>query len=730
MRRVRSDRARAQAPLFVNGSGARSNPWLYVCVALVLAALRFSQLPFSHPADADEYLSHVAAIGPFDHIGTWSVFGEVAAHFRSEAPGWFPLGPLPLALWLTGISVPGAKIVQYVLVLVSFVLFAFVARKLSGSRGAAILAVVAALCAWQFRTIHDPAIGTSFLTPWSAIAVLGAYGGWLAYRDSGRIAVLVLCYVALAFAVATGPVAWCLGALLAFIALRSERRPAAFGLCGIVLAGIAAIVASGPPPAPWQHEGGLGGNLFAQLFAAIPASFRAVGNLPVARVADLYYGTRYIDDRFVLIPPVTLAGWAFAVASAAVAYVVSSATSPAEPARRGGDALIVGAGFWLVPSLVLGRPGEWQHGLPIGQAFEGVYFEYFGVALLAAVGLRRVLASKHLAARLVPALAALTAFALAYGNARSDAYALAWTARLDEPAALVARAGHAGFFDRLPGAAVIAPSSSLPFARWGVSGIADPKYALYDDTGKRFATVPYGFRTPAAPQTWILDAPLGPGVRVALLHVARTEAGKPLVDRALGYAVDRAVRLDAPGLHRGVARTVVALRDGASIDARRRCGPVPPAVAFAPSRPQLVWGGGFLPSGPYGYVTAPLEPVRSALGKMLTVYPKMFLEGRGVATIVPSSCPPGTVVFRAVAVASKPAHLAVRTPAGVERFAIDDEATPVVLRIPLRDRAPFKIEFSTDAPAAQWEPIYFRYERDRPVKRRVVVQPYDVWETP
>ncbi|HTA39978.1 MAG TPA: hypothetical protein VK760_12925, partial [Candidatus Acidoferrales bacterium] len=701
---------------------------IYLFVAMILAALRFWQVPFSAPADADAYLVHLAAIAPFEHAGTWGVFGLLSASFHSAAPGWFPAGPLPLALWLSGLSAAAIKSVQYVLLVLSFGLFAFVARKLLGSGVAAIAAVIVALCAWQFRTIHDPAVGTSLLTSWTAVVVLAAFACWLEYRESGKPPALFLCYATLVLAVLNGPVAWGVCALLAIVALRSPRRAAAIGICGILVAAAFAIVASGPLAAPWQHGGGFVANVAAQAFAALPASFRAIGNLPVAHVADLYFGIRYVDDRFVLIPPITLAGWAFALAAAVAMYVASLGAARDVPARRG-EVWILGAGLWLVPAIVLGAPSEWRAGVPLGQAFDGVYFEYLGLAVLATYAIVHLSKNASPATRLVPSLLALAAFVLSYGNARGDAYVLAVSARLDEPGQAVARAARAGFLNELPDGAIVVPSPSLLLPTWSANSVADPKYALFEYTGKRYSTQTYD-RAAASPQTWILATTRDRGIPVTLWHWSAGGARNPLVDRAFGFTVDRNVWAQAAGLHRGVRRTVAALPGGFAIDARRLCGDVPPAMAFAPSRPSVVWGAGFVPLGPLGYSTGPTAPVQSLLGTYLTFFPKIYLGTNGVATIVPSACPPGTIYFKFVVAAWKPSRLVVRTPSGVAQFSVDDTAPTIVLHTKIASRAPFRLSFSTDAPAADWESNLFRYERDRPFKRRLVVELSDLWETP
>ena len=690
---------------------------------MALAALRFWQVPFSAPADADVYLAHIAAIAPFERIGETDVFHALAARFAG-----FPAGPLPLAVWLWGFSAAAVKWLQYFLLIGSFGLFAYVARKLIGTNTGAILAVVAALCAWQFRTVHDPAIGTSLLATWPAIVVLAAYAFWFAYSETGKTPRLALCYVAIALAATSGPVAWCLTAVLAIVALRSERRSAALGACAALVAGGAFIAASSAYWLPWQHQGGFVRNVAMQFLAAVPTSFRAAGVLPVARIADLYYSTRYVDDRFLYVPTITIAGWAFAVLSAVAAYVAASfASVDAKPARRV-DALIVGAGFWIVPSVALGIGSEWQSGLPFGYAFESVHFEYLGIALLAALAIVRVLCLTSPAVRLTPAILALAAFVVSYGNARGDAFALAASAHLYEPVAAVARAAKAGFLDTLPRGATIAPSPSLHLADWTPSGVADPKYALFDYTGKRFATLPYERMSPS-PSSWILQATRDADVPVTLVRWVGGDSGAPLVDRGFGYTSDRTVWEKAAGTYRGVERSISRLRDGRSIQARRLCGAVAADAAFAPSRPSVAWISGFVPTGPVGYNTEPPVPPQSVLGTYLSPFRKLYMGVTGVAEITPSSCPPGTIHFTFAAAASTASSLIVRVPDGIYRIAVDHDGAMASIRTVARSHAPIRAAFWTDAPHADWEISIFRYERDRPIAHHLLILPTALWET-
>jgi hypothetical protein len=698
--------------------------YLYIVAAMALAALRFWQVPFSAPADADVYLAHIAAIAPFERIAEIDVFHALAARFVG-----FPAGPLPLAVWLVAPAAAAVKWLQYLLLIGSFGLFAYVARKLIGTSSGAILAVIAALCAWQFRIVHDPAIGTSLLAPWSAIVVLAAYAFWFAYRDTGKAVQLAGCYAAIALSASSGPVAWCLAALLAIVALRSDRRAAAFGACGMLVAGAVVIAASSAYWLPWQHHGGFVRNAATQFFAAVPASFRASGTLPVARIGDLYFGTRYVDDRFVYVPAISKLGWVFAILGAAAAYLAAYYAPVVSPRRlRRNDAAIVGAGFWIVPALLLGAGSEWQSGLPLGSAFESVHFEYLGFALLSSLAIEYVLSRPNAAARLAPALLALAAFIVSYGNARGDAFALAASKHLYGPVAAVARAAKAGFFNALPADAVIAPSRSLRLTTWTPFGIADPKYALFDYTGRRFTTLPYDRMGPS-PSSWILAATGDVGVPVTLVHWVRGSSNAPLVDRGFGYSADRRVWKKAAGRYRGVVRSVSILSAGRSIEARRLCGAVAAGDAFVPARPSVVWGRGFVPTGPYGYNTDPPVPPVAVLGTYSGAFPQVYMGRTGAATIAPSSCPLGTMHFAFKAAASSASHLIVAVQGALYRVDVDYDATIVSIRAIARSRDPVRIEFSTDAPRADWESDIFRYDRDRPIGHHLLMQITSLWET-
>lgn len=700
-----------------------------VFIAAVLAAISFSSVPGSHLADADGYLVHVSAIAGFDRVGIATVFSELAAHENAENPGWFPLAATPLAVWLMDPPVTAVKDLQYLLIVLSFALFGDVARRLLGSPEAALVAVVLALCALQFRMPHDPVVGTSLLVPWLACLVLVSFSGWLRFRDTGAVGALGVTVLGLSIALLTGPIAWGLGALLALAALFSRGRGpmVAIGLAVIVAASIGISVVRGLPAAPWQHGGTYAANVLAQLFAALPTSFRAVGNLPMGHVPALYFaGSKYVDDRFILIPGIVRWEWVAIVASTAVAFWALTVGPRSVAVRLSFEGVLVGVGFLLLPALALGPSRWWPHGLPFGQAFDGVYFEYFGLALIMTWAMFRGLREQSVRTRLIPSLVAVAVFVTCYGNVRANAVVLARSARIDGPRTLVQRAGTAGFFGSIPPGSTVAVAASLAFADGIHGSVSDAKYALFHYSGRRFDVIPASSEILGSSKSsvWLLSTQRPRGILVSLSHLVGR--GAFLTDHAYGFTPFADAVAEAMGPKHGLEITATPVAGGDIIEARRTCGSVRFDSAFIPDRPRLVWGRGFFAQGPQGYALPPLK--RTLLGDVLT-YPKEFMTSRGVLSIYPTTCPggPKPVTLNAIAVAASAANVTIYSQRSVDRVAVSAAVTPFALRY-VDWRSPIRVVFRTDAPSADLDPIEFRYERDVPRDVRLVVEVSDVRE--
>ena len=670
---------------------------------------------------------HAFAIEGYDRVSAGLVFARIAHRLQLEHPGWFPLAPVPLSIWLLDPRVFTVKLWQLLTIVANFGLFAFICRRLTSSTPWAIVAVVFTLCAWQFRTVHDPVIGTSLVTPWLGLFVFSSFALWTAYRAIPRVTTLALCCAALALAMATSPLAWAFAIVLVVIAFRAGEKRAAIALGSTAIPLVVATVLLSPPEPPWQHGGAFLANVAAQLFASLPTSFRATGALPIGHVPSLYHnGTHYIDDRFITIPAISFAGWLAVIACTCAAFFALRHATPGGSAKSS-DAPAIGAAFVVIPALMLGERHAWPHGLPWGFAFDSIYFAYFGFGLLAALAIRRIVQRSD-ARALAPSLAALLVFLLAYGNVRADNAAIERTQRADDMRGLIQRAAGTGIFRFVPEGSSIAlsakPSSIVPH-----EGFDDAKYMLYHYTRRRYATVDES-NIPARPRrdSWIVQTSRASGIFMTIAHVAGRKNEELVTDRAYGYTVFPDVWRNAPTSVRGIQRHVVPVRDGALIFARRTCGPVPVADALMPDFPTVVWTDGFYPSGPVGYTTDNPEPLRWGLGQSLTLYPKVFMESHGTLTIYPSNCPPTAVNVEGVAVAARRSSLRILSSSDDKTLVVSAKPAQFWLRYAGGGNTPIHVRFTTDAPPADFDPIIFRYERDRPRDIRLVIQVDRVWE--
>jgi hypothetical protein len=683
--------------------------------------------------DADAYLIHVCAIAGFDGVAQVHVYDDIARYYQSLQPGWFPLGPLPLVFWLVDWPLWFVKVPQIVIVSISFATFALIARRLFASRSDAVIAAVLALCAWQFRAPHDPVIGTSLVTPWFAELILLSFAGWLSYRDTGSRVWLRVGGVALLIAMLTDPLSWGFACLLiAVIALSPLRRRVAWPMAAIATCAIILAFVRGGLPFNLKHGGNYLSDVVAQLAAALPTSYRAFGHLPIGHVPSLWHGIRFTDDRFVFVPPITAWGW-FAVAACtiAVSFATLSPRLAVTAFRR--EALLLGLGFWFIPALLPGPPGIWQSGLPLGQAYPGVYFEYFGVAVLATLLISRFRASAARFARLTPSLVILGVFILCYGNQRADAVSLERSASLDDARSLVQRAASAGFFKSLAPGATIAVQPGTPFADGLDRHVSDARYAIYHYAGMRFNVVSAkGAPREAQGTVWLLQWSRATGVYVTLTRLSGSSGRNGRTDRAFGYNVlpDTPAATAVEG--GGLSSTITPLDDGQLISVRRLCGNVPADQVFEPQRPTLALGYGFSLPGPSGYssLEGPGRMIQRQTNGTVPVYPRLLMAARGSLYVTPTACPLGVVDIAANFNAASMATVVIGIQRRTVRFLVSPTSTSPTLRYTPRSHAPLRIDFLTDAPVADFNPISVRYERDVPRELRLVMQPVEILERP
>jgi hypothetical protein len=675
----------------------------------VLAALNFLPTLGGGLADADGYLQHISAIAGFDSETTSAVYGQLVHYYRSLQPGWFPLGPAALAIWLVDPGPFLARLLQLAIVLLTFATFAIVARRLFGSSRLAISASVAALALWQLRMPHDPVIGTSFQAPLLAESVLLAYASWYTYGLSRHVFWLGLTCAAAAVAILADPIGCVLMFALAGTAPleTATRVQSLFVVCTVaIVAGIS--IAHGGLHPPWNRSY-YASDVTAQLVAPFPGIYRAFGNIPIGHVAAFWNHGVYADNRLDRIPAPSVVGWLFVTVctvAAALSIRVDAAQPGAGPAWR---PVVFGLSFWLIPAILLGPAAIWRDGLPHGQSFDSVYLQYFGVAVLAVFCVRQLQRLGGTPEALAPSFFALAVFLFCYGNVRADAVAEAKTVRLASSRDILARVAAAGFFDVLPSGATIAIAPTEPFANGIVnSDVSDAKYAIYHFSKRRFAVVGTDdVGVGLTKGTWILTLSGDLPQIAALDHWAGKNGDKNLTDHAFGYVPAPLRRPLLAGSMTGLAESLKPTLNGFIVEAKRTCGPVGLGEVFDPDVPRLALGFGSYRSGPYGYET-PAGVPRDLI----------FMGGTGALTVTPSRCESHPMLFSSIVSAAGPGSLTVRRQGQTLRIAMS--GGPQNLSIPCRPtNRPFSLEFKSDAPVADLDPVPFRYDRDVPRQLRL-----------
>ena len=702
--------------------------------AALLAAIWFAPLLDARPADADQYLTHLSAVAALDHATPLQVYRAAAARAPVDAAGWFPAAALPLGVWLIDMPYRVAKLLQFLAVVAAAAVFGAVAAALFRSPWLGLLSLVAALCCWQLRAPHDPVAGTSFLLPWFALWLLAAIASWLRYRASGSAVALAGAAASLVVAALISPVAWVVGSVLAALSLFDRgRRIGALALAGVLALTIAAVAMHGRIGAPWERPG-YARAVAVQAAAPLPASYRAFGGLHVGNVPALWHGTRQVDDRFIFIPPVDARGWLAAVLAgvlAAAAFVYA----PQPAAREIRVAAILGAALWLAPAVVLGSPHQWTHGIPPGQAYDGVFVQYLGAGIVIAAALAALRRNCRGYERFAAALVGVGAFALAIGDVRADAATLALMAHKDEPRGALERAAGAGLFRMLPADAVIAVSRTLPFADGIHANAADARYAIFHYSGRRFtaidAAAARALDRPGG--VWLLESahrPAGFDVRLARLRALHPFRA----DKAFAFGVSEGAAHRYLKEKRGLEVAVIAAGGGAIASVTRFCGAVVPEQLFLEQRPAMRWLSGFRPFGPVGYdESVARDGSIDWHGRYDDggLYPKLIMGRTATLELQATPCPPALLDLVMVAASGAPGTLTIISGAHIDTVPLQQSAAAqFTLRYMTHPGERFRVVFRADAPSGDLDPSTSRYDRDVPRDDRAVLEPVVINEHP
>jgi len=634
------------------------------------------------------------------------VYRGAARAYQTEQGGWYPLGSIPLWIWLADPPPFFAKIAQLGLVVINFATFALLAMRLFRTISASILASVIVLAIWQLRIPHDPILGTSFVTPWAAEGILACYAAWMWYVASRRIVFIYIACAAVVACILCTPIGFGVGAsfIIPFIVSKSLRVGAA-AIFGVAFVTGAISVANGTHFGESTALGTFGASIFAQLIAPFPTTFRAFGHIPVAHVPSLWHGNGYVDDRFIRIPEISPVGWLRAIVLATLGYLaVQRAIATQRTAELRYHPLLIGLTLWLVPAIAIGPKSFWPIALPLGQAFNSVYFQCFGIAILTTRCLLAIARPTVLA--IIPPIAGATILLLAYGNIRSDSYAIDQTVRAEYTRDVIQRASVAGFFKLLP------TNSTIAVPHWGslvtgsYSSTDVAKYMLYHYSKLRFNVIETDTAPDPPPNTWVLGTSHVPDSLVSLSHWSANSGSVKLTDESLHFSL---LDVGAIGGSRdGIALTSTPLADGFSILARTTCADVSIGSPLEPPTPRIVWGPGFYRPGPVGY------PPKASNGQTMLMGSAAYLQ------VAPAGCKPQSLQFSAIVQAPNAGTLSFGTQGRRQQVALSGAPQAISLDLP-RTASRITIDFATDAKAADLNMVYFRYDRDRPLDTRLMI---------
>ena len=620
----------------------------------------------------------------------------------------------------------------------SFVLFGRIVARMCASRTVALLAVLFTLACWQFRSPHDPVIGTSLILPWAACTIFFALDTWQRYSDRRRLIDFILAVVAVALAALTTPYALILAVIFSVTALQSRtffRTGATLAI--LTLATVVGSYTVTPNALPWLPGATYVRDVALGIFSAVPASFRTGSNVLIGHVPALYHfgstGWRYVNDRFITIPPISYTGWIFLGAILLGSWIAIHPRKENTLAQSSILAVVLGGSSWLIPALLINDPSQWHHTLPVGQAFDGVYLEYFGIGILFALFFAHLRGGHGPMARSLPILVIVFLFVTTYGNVRVDAISLQHLHRQDTLRSVLERAGSAGFFAALPSNASLVVSSENIEPFDDGRDISNLRYLLFHYSKRRFTLESQKMATRnSPPNAWLLRIRNDEKLPVTLSHIAKIKARSIRVDRAFGYTYFTDAMLQAISPRTGVVISALPLADGWRLTAHRTCGDVARKSVFAEDRPAIHWTGGFFPGAPLGYGLDPGEPHASGLGYLPSFYTKRYFANTGVLIVVPSACAPETIVATLQAIATGPGSMWVTAQGQTQRIPISTDLTTFTLTLnaPSSRRLPIPVIFRSDAPPGNLTPLTSRYERDVPHDRRVMVEPATFMITP
>jgi hypothetical protein len=717
--------------------------WAFFIASLAISAFYLIPILHSGLADEDLLLAHISAIAAVDHISPWLALQEVVGRISKVEGGFSPLRCIPLALWLLTGSVAATKALQFSMILCNVATFGLFARRLLRSDGGALLATALTLCAWQLRYPHDPTMGSSFLWPWTLELVLISLYAIVRFSDQGGTGWSIVATLAATGAGLSNFAILPVVALMPIFSIAVSTQPRRLG---ITIALIFAALITGLLQLKYINDSIATLNGFnylrtvvIQMVAALPASYRAMGNVAHDFPLDSFSDTRFQD-----IPDVMAIGWLAIVGTTLASFVGYTFATFSRQYRSALAIVPGGLILWLGPSLAFGPTVYWHSGVPNGQSYGSIYIEQFGVGLLfawvaLAIGRWRVVQRSSVGIGL-----SVVVFLLVFGNVRVNAFAAERLGQADYTRAIVDRSGADRFFASIPvGSKIVIPNDSNLYSPV-YGGIHDSIYAIYHYTGRLYSVADQASIQPGGD----LCEAIGESVcaskqkNVYILRTAKAHLTDPQLSLARwtgsrdgieysdvghGFAAfpsddaanDGATLLVSaqPGVHFDVAPKIEP--SALAFTASRTCGPVPVNALYSPAIPTIAWGPGFYPATTYGEL--PVDAIGNP--PMRGTEPLFRWAGRNAELIVTrSTCPPTAMRMTFAVVTSEPANIFARWP-GAEQILRGGAHTPTAFNIELGQtlRSPIRIVLETDSQAFVEERLRIRNEGEAPQDRRMLV---------
>jgi hypothetical protein len=465
---------------------------LLTCVAVATLVFIFPITRLSF-IDDEALNSYINGWIDWHHSGWWPFYLSIVRQWIVNEGRIIPLnlGSVYALFHFTHNSF-AVKTVQALLIALNTVTLAVIAKRISRSWKTGLLCGACVALTLQVRFPIDPIAGFAPLLPLTLEFILVALLLQLEWQRQRRP--LVLAGAAIAFTAA----ALCYEITILFVTMfwylawrRNASTRDAVVQCAAFTVPLVILVAASLALRHVAHVGGADRYALAlnplsvfrtyaiQTVAALPYTFAGFNPIRV-----LAMGTAALSAR-----PAAAIG--IGVAFAALIFAIARRRDDGE--QRAAfilDLAAIGAMLWLLAGPMMSASPMWQHELVFGQAYLPIYFEYFGIALLAGSIVAAVVHrfdAPAIAAAAAVLVGVATAATYQYNRPAERAFLPIWT----EGRFALEEAARNGLFDRVPDGAKIVLDHSYPWDFEPAEPLpnSNARYLLFMLTGKRSSVV-------------------------------------------------------------------------------------------------------------------------------------------------------------------------------------------------------------------------------------------------